>query len=328
LCEVPVSGSRRHPTDDFDFEGVGSDARAWLDAAYGTDLRLTGPVGTVRHQRQDHGSVAFDHVVVGEQVHIDSDPMPVLVVVDVLDGELQYTRDLRTDLGRDGDSLLASGWEMPFTARSDGYEVRATTLTAQILTRAVEDVDPDRSWNDVSFTSYVPRSPAAGARWRATVDELSGSFPAPGATLAHAGAAHLIAATLLQTFPNTLVDGAGRHDRRRAERDASASLVARASGLIEERAHEDLGLGTIALECGVSPRALQYAFRRHLDCTPLAYLRRVRLDLARQALRDGSSATVSDAASRFGFFNPGRFASEFRTLFGENPGQTLMRASS
>ena len=325
---MPLSAARRHPSDDFDFEGADTAARAWLDTAYGTELRLSGPVGTVRHQRRDHGSVTFDHIVIGAHFAVDSDPMPVLVVVDVLDGEVEHTRDQRTDVGRDGDSLLASGWDMPFTARSDGYEVRATTLTADILASAVEDIDPRRTWDDVGFTSYVPRSTAAGARWRATVDELSGSFPEDGTTLAHAEAAHLMAGALLQTFPNTLVDGAGRQDRRGAPLDAGAPLVMRAVGVIEERAHEDLGLGAIARECGVSPRALQYAFRRHLGCTPLAYLRRVRLDLARQSLRNGTCVTVSEAASRFGFFNPGRFAAEFRTLFGENPRDALMRASS
>ena len=74
------------------------------------------------------------------------------------------------------------------------------------------------------------------------------------------------------------------------------------------------------------PRALQYAFRKHLGCTPQDYLRRVRLDLARRSLRDGTSESVSDAAARYGFFNPGRFASDYRQVFDENPRQTLHRA--
>ena len=78
----------------------------------------------------------------------------------------------------------------------------------------------------------------------------------------------------------------------------------------------------------MTPRALQYAFRRHLGCTPMSYLRRVRLDLVRQALRDGSFLTVTDAATSYGFFNPGRFAAEYRQLFAENPAQTLHRSNA
>ena len=110
--------------------------------------------------------------------------------------------------------------------------------------------------------------------------------------------------------------------------DATQSTVRAAQRIIEERADDDLALSDIAEACHVSPRALQYAFRRHLGCTPHAYLRQVRLDLVRQALLTGEVHSVGDVAARLGFFNPGRFATEYRALFGENPGQTLHRATS
>jgi transcriptional regulator GlxA family with amidase domain len=95
---------------------------------------------------------------------------------------------------------------------------------------------------------------------------------------------------------------------------------------MEDRAEEDLSLAELARECRVSTRTLQYAFRRQLGCTPSDYLRRIRLDLARQALREGSATSVGDVAARFGFHNPGRFAAEYRGLFDENPRQTLLRS--
>ena len=52
-----------------------------------------------------------------------------------------------------------------------------------------------------------------------------------------------------------------------------------------------------------------------------------RLDLVRQALREGSAASVAEAAARYGFFNAGRFAAEYRQVFNENPRQTLLRAT-
>ncbi|MDG4864145.1 helix-turn-helix transcriptional regulator, partial [Streptomyces sp. T-3] len=81
-----------------------------------------------------------------------------------------------------------------------------------------------------------------------------------------------------------------------------------------------------ALAARVSPRALQEAFRRHLDTTPLGYLRDVRLERAHQdlqtAARDGS-ATVSDVAYRWGFANLGRFAASYRSRYGHPPSMTL-----
>ena len=101
----------------------------------------------------------------------------------------------------------------------------------------------------------------------------------------------------------------------------------RAARIIEAHASEELTPGDLARECNVTPRALQYAFRKHLGCTPQDYLRRVRLDLVRRSLRDGTSLSVSDAAAAHGFFNPGRFAVDYRQVFDENPGQTLERSN-
>jgi transcriptional regulator GlxA family with amidase domain len=77
----------------------------------------------------------------------------------------------------------------------------------------------------------------------------------------------------------------------------------------------------------VSPRAVQLAFRPHLDTTPMAYLRRVRLRLAHRELLDADPATssVSAVAARWGFLNPSHFATLYRREFGRTPSRTLGR---
>ena len=329
LGGVPVPHrSRRGAPAVFDFEGSGARARDFLDTAYGTTLRLTGRLGTVRHHRADHGTFAFDHVTIDADFTFDAEPMPSLVVVDVLRGDLEYTRDHLTDRTHDGDSVLVAGWDMPFHGRSAGYQIRTTSLTAAALTAAVEDVDPDYPWQHITFSSYVPVTPAAGARWRATVDQLSATHFGPDTAMEREEASRLLGYTLLQTFPNNVVSEARRLAVGRPSRETSPSLVRTAVEVIEAHAARDLGLAELAQECGVTSRTLQYAFRQHLGCTPSDYLRRVRLDLVRQALRDGSAQSVSDAAAMFGFFNPGRLASDYRQVFDENPRETLQRAAS
>ena len=328
---MPHTRARRGSPDAFDFEGTGQDARDWLDRAYGTSLRLTGRVGTVRHSRVDHGSFAFDHLLIDAGFAVDSDAMPALVVVDLINGDSAYSREDVTDHNRDGDSVLIAGWDMPFRNASEGFEVRTTTITADALAAAVEDLDPAYPWQQLAFDSYVPHSPAAGARWRATVDQLSAAVPAvqaedpDHASEAAAEAGRLLAHTLLATFPNNVMADAVRLEQEAGRRESSPSLVAHAMRIIETRAYEEITLDELASECGVTPRTLQYAFRRHLGCTPLDYLRRVRLDLVRRSLREGPRTSVSDAAARFGFHNPGRFASDYRQVFDENPRQTLHR---
>jgi AraC-like DNA-binding protein len=328
VVRVPESRSRRGLPDVFDFEGSGDEARQWLDSVYGTSLRLTGPLGKVRHHREDHGSIAFDHIKIDATFTFDSDPLPVLLVVDVFGGTTEYSRDGVTDRLEDGGSTLVTGWGMPFTGQADHPQIRVTTVTPETLRAAVEEVAPGHPWRDITFSSYQPRSAAAGARWRATVDQLSSRVPDKDGPPARDEAARLLGHTLLQTFPNDVVVGPGGPGLASDAPEAAPSTIRLAARIIEEHAHEDLSAGDLARECGVTPRALQYAFRKHLECTPQDYLRRVRLDLARQALRDGSSQTVGDAAANNGFFNPGRFASDYRRVFDENPAQTLQRSNN
>jgi len=319
-------GSRRTSPDVFDFEGDGDEARDWLDAAYGSSLGLHGRMGTVHHRRREREGVAFDRLRIDAPVTFDAEPMPALVVVDVLGGEIEYTHQKVTDRGREGDTVLASGWGMPFSGRGNGYDVRNTSVSVEVLDAAIADIDPDRTSADLAFTSFVPRSRAAAAQWRAVVDRLSVSPDAPEVAVGQGDVSRLLAHSLLHTFDNNLV--ADERGAVRDARDATQSVVRLAQRVIEERGGDDLTMSDIARECHVTPRALQYAFRRHLDCTPHAYLRQVRLDLVHQVLRDGSVSNVGDAAARFGFFNPGRFAAEYRQVFGENPGQTLARSTT
>ncbi len=95
------------------------------------------------------------------------------------------------------------------------------------------------------------------------------------------------------------------------------------------RAHlaDPLDLADLAQVAGVSPRALQLAFRRHCNTTPLAWLRERRLELAHAALageRD-SGSSVSAVALDCGFTHLGRFAQQYRERFGEKPSATARR---
>ena len=80
----------------------------------------------------------------------------------------------------------------------------------------------------------------------------------------------------------------------------------------------------------VPRRTLNRAFQTALGMGPATYLRRVRLNGARRALRRRSarSPTVTDVALEFGFWHLGRFAEQYNKLFGESPHETLRRADS
>jgi transcriptional regulator GlxA family with amidase domain len=127
---------------------------------------------------------------------------------------------------------------------------------------------------------------------------------------------------LLDTFPNTMMDGA----RQRSRPLTAPSAVRRAVSFIELNAHLPIDVEDIARESRMSIRALQYAFQRHLSTSPVAYLRRARLDGAHRDLVRADptqGATVLAIALDWGFAHPGRFATYYREAYGVSPKQTL-----
>ncbi|GII75874.1 hypothetical protein Sru01_08560 [Sphaerisporangium rufum] len=105
------------------------------------------------------------------------------------------------------------------------------------------------------------------------------------------------------------------------------AALRRAQRYCEEHAAESVSLRDIAAAARIGVRTLQHEFRRHLDTTPLAYLRGVRLahahaDLVRMA-GTGAQVTVTEVATRWGFMHLGRFAGLYRERYGRSPSSTL-----
>ena len=89
---------------------------------------------------------------------------------------------------------------------------------------------------------------------------------------------------------------------------------------------EPINLDRLAVVAGVRPRTLEAHFRSFLGTTPLGWLRRMRLVNARRELERGRAhARVTDIALANGFNQLGRFATDYRSVFGEAPSMTLRR---
>ena len=74
-------------------------------------------------------------------------------------------------------------------------------------------------------------------------------------------------------------------------------------------------------------RTLRKCTQQHLGMSPHQYLVLRRIHLARRALLRGDpgDATVTSIATNHGFWELGRFAVVYRSLFGESPSATLRR---
>jgi transcriptional regulator GlxA family with amidase domain len=132
---------------------------------------------------------------------------------------------------------------------------------------------------------------------------------------------------MLWIFPNNAV--AALDERPAPGTRAEPATVRRAVAFIDANAHRPIGLADIAEAARLSARGLRRAFRRYRGCTPLHYLRQVRLAGAHRDLQAGDPTrgdTVPIIAARWGFTHAGTFSADYRRIHGRSPSQTLHRA--
>lgn len=133
----------------------------------------------------------------------------------------------------------------------------------------------------------------------------------------------------LEAFVMTQLLHAGRHQFTDAlEAPAEAVRLGRLAPVVaymEANADEPLTPQELARVGCMSVRTLHASFQQTLGESPMAHLRRIRLDHVRAELlrSDPEVVRVTDVAMKWGFFHQSRFAQQYRERFGELPSRTL-----
>lgn len=146
-----------------------------------------------------------------------------------------------------------------------------------------------------------------------------------------AGPPPVLAAEIEHSILNALLLG-HRHNYTEAifspQALPSPRVVRRVIELIDSAPEKSFTAADLARFAGVSERSLHAAFRRQVGSSPMAYVRRRRLEQAHDELLrldPASGTTVTEVALRHGFAHTGRFAAAYRKQFGELPSTTLRR---
>jgi AraC family transcriptional regulator, ethanolamine operon transcriptional activator len=112
------------------------------------------------------------------------------------------------------------------------------------------------------------------------------------------------------------------HDDQSSARRRSKA-IATALACMTDCADENTSISRICAEAGVSWRTLDRAFRERFGIGPKAYHTRLRLSRVRSdILQRGPECLISDVANAWGFWHMGKFARDYKNLFGELPSQT------
>lgn len=297
----------------------------FLCRAY-TPMRIDGrPRRTgARIERAAAGGLLVDKLDFDYALSYDAAPLDKVCLITMHRGVVRDSTGGRDELHGPGDSFLVALPDRPYTGEVRGARYTITMFDTALL----GEVGGTPGGHDapVRFTGQRPVDAEAGRRLGRTVaflrdTVLGGPAPAVDGLVVSTAARHL-AAVALGALPTTLQQAA---TRPADSRDAGTATLRRAMAFIEENAHRDIGLGDIARAVSVTPRAVQYAFRRHASTTPLGHLRRVRLAHAHGDLRASAAdaSSVQGIASRWGFAHQGRFAAFYRHVYGVSPSDTL-----
>lgn len=105
-------------------------------------------------------------------------------------------------------------------------------------------------------------------------------------------------------------------------------IVERAREYMRAHIDEPITVADLCTELQVSRRTLQYSFQDVLNLNPVSFLRALRLNGVRRALKhsDASHGSIADIAARWGFWHLSHFAADYKAMFGELPSDTFRHA--
>ncbi|MGW8991018.1 helix-turn-helix transcriptional regulator [Streptomyces zhihengii] len=297
-----------------------------LHTLYGLTSRLTldgvGAAPVLEASRWEAAGLYVDEMRMPCRFSFEVDEFPMFAVTYLESGRIE------TRSGRLG-VTAGSGQAWAPCDPGAGYQGRLDTMDARTVSlpvdrlRAAAGYPPDDK-TPLHLNALMPPTTVLHERWGAMVryadGVMSGGRVAP---LVADTVARLVAVTALDVFPSSFAPpGPGG----RGPGAVGPAAVRRAVDHIHDHAARALTLADLAQAAGVTGRALQYGFARHLNTSPMAYLRRVRLERAHAELavaEHGDGTTVAAVAARWGWTNPSHFTAAYRRAYVTAPSRTL-----
>jgi len=206
------------------------------------------------------------------------------------------------------------------------YRVLFVRMDADVLNTELESRLGRRTGSPLVFHPEFKMGSAAGHKLGHACRNLRRAL---GRTQGTAVATSALIAQSEAEIINLLLEAQPHNYSKEMSRFAEAGnwSVRVAKEYMRSSAHLPLTLGDVCSVAGVNARTLQHTFRRSHGFTPMAFLRRVRLEAVQAGLMNPDErTTVAAQATKWGFFHFGRFSRIYRAAFGEFPSETLSRS--
>jgi AraC-like DNA-binding protein len=221
--------------------------------------------------------------------------------------------------------LAMFGLDRPYYLRSSATCGWSTmSLTPEDLAAASEAI-VGRPVTPPSFPrSISPPAPVASRllRLHETAGQLAKTTPD---ILAKPEVARAIEEALVEVMISCVTEG--QSERMRNVHRHRARVMRRLEEVLTSAPDRPLYMPQLCATVGASYTTLRDCCQEYLGMSPKRYLWLRRMHLVRRALRSAGpeKTTVTEIATDYGFWELGRFAGAYRSLFGEPPSAALRR---
>ena len=296
-------------------------ASAALSSVLGEGRITTGgePFTYVQESLVDDGISITRIASSGTDVRAETTGSPDLAVVLVRRGAATLRRGSdEVDLGEGGLGLLPL---------SDVTELRWDSTTLDLFSFPASSLarllGSERRALRLHAPTLVPQSVPLATYWR----HLAASLAFRVLSDPELYERDLLRGGLVDALIAATIEAFALSDSAEDELTSDQEALRQAAAFMRERLGDPISVARIALAAGVSVRGLQLLFQRELESTPVAHLRRLRLERARAVLSGtDADATVGTVAASVGYTNVGRFSAHYRDQYGEMPSRTLQQA--
>jgi AraC-like DNA-binding protein len=209
----------------------------------------------------------------------------------------------------------------------DGNHYAATLISPDELFAFLDSQQPGAAdaalWQQ--STSVLSAAPAIAALRAQNFQTLLAAMRTHGPTMSD-GAADFFKRSILELMTAPVLQGS--HDYRGPRlQQSKVQLVRDVDCYLHKAGNRPVHITKLTEKFKVHRRTLHRAFIDVLGIGPITFLRRKRLgDVHKVLVQGGPDAMIKAVAIEHGFLQLGRFAGEYRQLFGEKPSQTLRRA--
>ena len=99
-----------------------------------------------------------------------------------------------------------------------------------------------------------------------------------------------------------------------------AAIITRAQRVIATYAHEKVSVPLVAQRAQISPSYLTALFQKRLGISPGEYIRRVKLQVSKELIRD-TQMNLTEIAAALAYSTVHHFSRQFREKFGISPSE-------